>query len=41
LSVLVVPPDFDFTDLKYDAVMYSNGPGDPKLHEETVRILRK
>lgn len=41
LAVQVVPPDYDYTNEEYDGVMISNGPGDPKLHEETIRILKK
>lgn len=41
LAVQVVPPDYDFTEEEYDGVMISNGPGDPKLHVETIKILQK
>lgn len=41
LSVLVVPPTYDYTNEQYDWVMLSNGPGDPKLHQETISILKK
>lgn len=41
LAVQVVPPEYDFTNEQYDGVMISNGPGDPSLHKETVKILQK
>jgi len=41
LSVLVVPSDYDFTTEQYDGVMLSNGPGDPRLMETSIAILRK
>ena len=41
LSVLVVPWDYDYTTEKYDAIMLSNGPGDPRVNEVSVNILKK
>lgn len=40
-SVLKVPWDYDWTGEEADGVFLSNGPGDPKKCEETIRILRK
>ncbi|OGT60668.1 MAG: carbamoyl phosphate synthase small subunit [Gammaproteobacteria bacterium RIFCSPHIGHO2_12_FULL_43_28] len=36
-----VPYDYDFTDEAFDGVFISNGPGDPKLCKETIRIIEK
>ncbi len=36
-----VPYNYDFTDENYDGVFISNGPGDPKHCQETIRILQK
>ena len=38
-----LPWDFDLdgSDLKYDAVFISNGPGDPKLCTETIEQIKK
>ncbi len=41
LSVLVVPWDYDYTSEQYDGVMLSNGPGDPRLLETAITILKK
>lgn len=43
LKVVVVPWDFDLfhSDLKFDAVVVSNGPGDPKMADETIRTIKK
>ena len=39
-KVIRVPHDFDYTNLPYDAVVVSNGPGDPTDYPETTKILR-
>lgn len=41
LSVLVVPWDYDYTSEQYDGIMLSNGPGDPRLLQPAIKILRK
>lgn len=41
LSVLVVPWDYDYTNEQYDGIMLSNGPGDPRVNETSVHILKK
>jgi carbamoyl-phosphate synthase small subunit len=38
---LRVPWDHDFTGERYDGVVISNGPGDPKMCEPTVENVRK
>lgn len=41
-SVYRVPYDYDYmnSDLKFDGVFLSNGPGDPKQCEKTIEVLR-
>jgi len=41
LSVIRVPWDYDFLDLEFAGVLISNGPGDPKMCEATVGIVRQ
>ncbi|MCX8514288.1 MAG: hypothetical protein RL017_601 [Pseudomonadota bacterium] len=38
-EVTVVPYNYDYTNLKYDGVFLSNGPGDPKQCTTTIAIL--
>lgn len=40
-TVVRVPWDYDFTQIDYDGVMLSNGPGDPSLCGATVENIRK
>jgi len=40
-TVIRVPWDYDFFDEQYDGLFISNGPGDPKQCEDTVRNLTK
>lgn len=40
-TVVRVPWDYDFTQIEYDGVMLSNGPGDPQLCTPTVANIRK
>lgn len=40
-TVTVVPWNYDFTEMDYDGVMLSNGPGDPSKCGESVRIVRR
>ena len=39
--VIRVPCDHDFTEQAYDGVVVSNGPGDPKMCQETIALIRK
>jgi len=45
ITVIRVPWDYDFTKIKSDGIVISNGPGDPKMCPETVenvqRIIRE
>jgi len=41
LEIKRVPFDYDFTAEDYDAVFISNGPGDPKICTETIKIIQK
>ena len=40
-TVIRVPWDYDFTQLEYDGVMLSNGPGDPQQCGATVANIKK
>jgi carbamoyl-phosphate synthase small subunit len=40
-TVLRVPWDYDFLDEKFDGIMISNGPGDPKMCKITIDIIRR
>ncbi len=41
VEIVRVPWDYDFTDLEYDGLFLSNGPGDPNTCEATVRNIRQ
>lgn len=41
VTVIRVPWDYDFTNLSYDGLFISNGPGDPTLCNATVEHIRK
>ncbi|KAI3406074.1 URA2 [Candida oxycetoniae] len=41
VELLVVPWDYDFTKDDYDGLFISNGPGDPAIMDETVKVLEK
>ena len=41
LKVRRVPWNYDFTGEKFDGVVISNGPGDPKSCRETIDIVRR
>ncbi|OGX85775.1 carbamoyl phosphate synthase small subunit [Hymenobacter lapidarius] len=41
VELIRVPWDYDFTTLAYDGLFLSNGPGDPKMCEATIRHLQK
>ncbi|MFI5270476.1 MAG: glutamine-hydrolyzing carbamoyl-phosphate synthase small subunit [Candidatus Saccharimonadales bacterium] len=36
-----VPAEYDYTDMDYDGIVLSNGPGDPTDYPETIRIVKK
>jgi len=39
--VIRVPCDFDFFNETFDGVVVSNGPGDPKMCQETIALVQK
>jgi len=39
--VLRVPYDYDFFQQKFDAVVLSNGPGDPKMCQDTIANVKR
>lgn len=43
MKVIVVPWNFDVmkSDLKFNAVLISNGPGDPKKADKTIEVVKK
>lgn len=41
VKVVRVPWDYDFTNLEFDGLFMSNGPGDPALCDATVSNLKK
>ncbi|MFH0832135.1 MAG: glutamine-hydrolyzing carbamoyl-phosphate synthase small subunit [Candidatus Aenigmatarchaeota archaeon] len=41
ITVIRVPWNYDFSDMKFDGVLISNGPGDPKICKETIAIVKK
>jgi carbamoyl-phosphate synthase small subunit len=41
VKVVVVPWDYDLSKIKYDGLLISNGPGDPKKAVETIANVRK
>lgn len=43
IGVIQVPWDFNFLDsqIKYDGILISNGPGDPKKADKTIEIVKK
>ena len=41
VEVVRVPWDYDFTDMDYDGLFLSNGPGDPSVCTETIGHIRK
>ncbi len=40
-TVVRVPWDYDFTQIDYDGLMLSNGPGDPKMADISVQNIKK
>ena len=41
VKVVMVPWNYDFTQIPYDGLFISNGPGNPDFAEETVRNIKK
>lgn len=41
IRVTRVPYNYDYSEEQYDGLFLSNGPGDPRLCQETIAILRK
>ena len=41
IEVVRVPWDYDFTEMDYDGLFLSNGPGDPAVCTETIDHIRK
>lgn len=41
ISVIRVPYDYDFTTIKANGIMLSNGPGDPKMNVSTIEHTKK
>jgi len=41
VTVIRVPWDYNFLDEKFDGVMLSNGPGDPKMCKTTINNIKK
>lgn len=40
-TVIRVPWDYDFTQIDYDGLMLSNGPGDPQMCKATIENIKK
>lgn len=40
-TVIRVPWDYDFTQIDYDGLMLSNGPGDPQMCKTTIENIKK
>lgn len=41
LTIKRVPFDYDYTNEPYDAILLSNGPGNPEHYNDTIAILKK
>ncbi len=41
VTVIRVPWDYDFSELDYDGLFISNGPGDPKMCDATINHLKQ
>jgi len=41
ITIIRVPWNFDFLKEKYDGILISNGPGDPKMCNSTITYVRK
>ena len=40
-TVIRVPYNYDFTNEEYDGIFLSNGPGDPKMCQDTIKNVSK
>ena len=40
-EVVRVPWNYDYTDMEFDGLFLANGPGDPDMCEDAVKIIRK
>ncbi|MDG5799000.1 glutamine-hydrolyzing carbamoyl-phosphate synthase small subunit [Marinilabiliaceae bacterium ANBcel2] len=40
-TIIRVPWDYDFAKEEYDAIMLSNGPGNPAMYQTTINNIRK
>lgn len=40
-TIIRVPWDYDYSSLEYDGLFLSNGPGDPKMCNETIENIRR
>lgn len=40
-NIVTVSHDYDYSNDEYDAVLISNGPGDPTMYKDTIEILKK
>lgn len=41
IEVIRVPWDYDFNQLEFDGLFLANGPGDPDMCEDAVKVLRR
>lgn len=41
VEVVCVPWNYDYTDMEFDGLFLANGPGDPDMCSEAVKIIRK
>lgn len=41
VEVIRVPWNYDYTDMDFDGLFLANGPGDPDMCEDAVKIIRK
>ena len=41
IKIIRVPWDYDFSNDAYDAIVISNGPGDPNMCPETIANVKK
>lgn len=41
IKVLQVPPDYNFLNEKFDGILISNGPGNPKKYKVTILNIKK
>jgi len=41
VDVIRIPYDYDFFKFKFDGILISNGPGDPKMCKKTIKNIKK